>query len=107
MGTVVQFRAANKQAREALDYLAARWPCAFCDPPKPLRVGIFDDLIGELRPRPRWLTPKRISAALATWTKTEAYLAATVAGAPRINLDGEAVGKVSREEAQWAARRRA
>jgi sRNA-binding protein len=76
---------------------AARYPQAsFVDPGqrKPLKVGVFYDLDGR---------PEDRSEALREYVGHRAYLKkCAVAGAHRINLEGEPAGTVSHDEAVYA-----
>lgn len=93
-----------------LSKLAEHWPAAFGQP-TPLKIGIYDDLCDELQKRRHklpshlWRFTKvggRLSEALGYWTHTLEYLAKEIAGAPRVDLDGNVVGCVSEKEAEWA-----
>jgi len=103
-------------ASQTLQNLRERWPMAFTDPPRPLMRGIADQIAEHFRPRwaigsDIWTTwsyrhtraGRALCAALEIWTKSPDYLRACTAGAPRIDLDGRAVGVVTEAEAEWAA----
>ncbi|MFK0569848.1 hypothetical protein [Endozoicomonas sp.] len=46
----------QKANRKKLERLISRWPDLFCDPPKPLAIGIYDDLLAQLDPEEGVLT---------------------------------------------------
>jgi hypothetical protein len=79
--------------------LRERWPLAFAAPPRPLKVGIFDDLRSLLSE----VQDVLISRALCCWTMQSGYLAACVPGAARFDLHGQAVGAVTDSQAGYAA----
>lgn len=89
--------------------LRSRFPLAFCSPPRPLKIGIFNDIAGSLYPKQfdGWafrLTTKgmKLCAALDAWFAQPEYLANCKAGTPRVDLDGKSAGSVSEGEAKWA-----
>ena len=77
--------------------LPARYPACF-DPsnPRPLKLHIHKDLAaaGYLR--------KETKRALAAYCLRRAYLNAMLAGAPRIDLDGQPAGEVTEDQAALA-----
>ena len=77
--------------------LPARYPACF-DPsnPRPLKLHIHKDLAaaGYLR--------KATKRALAAYCLRRAYLNAMLAGAPRIDLDGQPAGEVTEDQAALA-----
>jgi sRNA-binding protein len=93
--------------------LRARWPAAYCEPPKPLALGISRDIVSALYPRDwslmgyAFFSYTRPGVTLRdtmhAWTHDPRYLAACSRGAARINLDGVPVGTVSDADAVWAA----
>lgn len=84
--------------------LAATFPKAFAGKGEkkiPLKIGIFHD-IKQAHPEFRSAALHR---ALNDYTGGPLYLKAMVAGAARINLEGDAVGFVTEEQAAHAAAR--
>jgi sRNA-binding protein len=95
--------------------LKGKFPLAFRNPPLPLAVGIYKEIVAKLHPQ--MLSDcrnssisfsftnegRKLSAALASWTRDPSYLKACKTGAARVDLDGVAVGTVSEAEAKWAA----
>lgn len=89
--------AREKEAQAVLTAMKARHPGAFPRPPRPLKIGIREDLIAA-----GW-TEADVSAALGHYLKTEPYLRSTYAeGAFRIDLNGCPVAPVQAHEAEWA-----
>jgi sRNA-binding protein len=70
-------------------------------PPPPLKVGIAADILARCPELDR----RVLSVALAYFTRRAAYLQSMVAGAARIDLDGNPAGEVSAESAAHAAAR--
>ncbi len=106
-----QKRERARRTREFLDQLIAHYPHCFTrerDAMHPLAIGIQKDLRRDLagdeafRDTPGWL----IRQALALYTRSPAYLDATLAGRPRINLDGSEAGATSEEARRYARERR-
>jgi sRNA-binding protein len=82
--------------------LVERFPeCFSTAVPRPLAIGIFHDL---RRAAPE-IDAADLTAALAAYVRTDAYLKAMVANrAARVGLSGEPVAPVSKEEAARAQR---
>lgn len=88
-----QYQAANA----VLSAMKARHPAAFPRPPRPLKVGVREDLLAA-----GW-REQEVSLALSHYLSAEPYLRATVAeGAFRIDLNGWPVAPVQEHEAAWA-----
>lgn len=86
-----------KEAQAILARMKARHPAAFPFPPRPLKIGVREDLIAA-----GW-TEEEVSAVLDYYLKTKPYLLATYAeGAFRIDLKGCPTSPVQEHEAQWA-----
>lgn len=87
----------NPQQR--LAYWIKTYPNAFMlNQPQPLKVGIHEDLLavegGDM---------KKIRRALASYVKVPRYLRSLKKDAERLDLQGNQVGKVTEEEAEFAA----
>ncbi|WP_118182970.1 ProQ/FinO family protein [Paraburkholderia phosphatilytica] len=107
-------RAAQRQpARPPVDpvvhsigKLQKRFPTAFPKNPAPkvaLKIGILEDLLaqaGELG-----LNEQEIRDAVSTWCRGSRYWACITDGAPRVDLNGAEVGRVTASEAAFARRR--
>jgi ProP effector len=95
----------KEQNNAALVRLAEQFPQTFVaekhQPHRPLKWGIAADIAArcpELKRRAR-------GTALSVYTGRIAYLQSLVAGAARIDLDGNPAGEVTAEEAEYAAAR--
>jgi sRNA-binding protein len=97
--------ARKKDVEAALVRLAETFPKTFIlekyQPHRPLKVGIAADLMG----RCPQLDHRKVSVALAVYTRRVMYLRSLVAGAVRVDLDGKPAGKVSAPDAEHAAAR--
>jgi sRNA-binding protein len=76
------------------DDLRQRWPAAFNDMRRPLKVGIHADM---------GLTGR--SEAMRWWVNHPLYLRNVIAGGERIDLEGRPAGKISEctQEYAWSA----
>ena len=84
----------------ALTALVAAFPTAFFRAGrKPLKLGIHDDLIA------RGVAQDVIQRGLSSYCQSVGYLAALKTGAARIDLDGNAVGTITADEASHAAQK--
>jgi ProP effector len=91
------------QAAEIIAILAERFPAAFvvyARRRKPLKTGIFDDLLTATAGR---IPADALKGALQCYTRHFDYLRACREGTARINLDGKPAGVVTEKEAAWAA----
>ena len=80
------------EAAERLEALLRELaPAVFCDPPRPLAIGIDKALIELLAGEFDAVT---IGRFLRGWTRQSAYRAALAAGGPRYDLDGLPCGTV-------------
>ena len=80
--------------------LVAAFPAAFApkgQAKKPLKVGIFKDIIAR-RPYKPW----HLGKVLDDYTRGPTYLQAVIEGAERVDLDGNVVGTVTASQAQHA-----
>ncbi|MDP6969628.1 MAG: ProQ/FinO family protein [Gammaproteobacteria bacterium] len=89
-------RAAN---RAAVQLLCETYPQTFSvTEPKPLKIGIQEDLVADGK-----ISQNKIKRGLASYVRIYAYLRSQSEGAARVNLLGEAAGKVTSGEAAHAA----
>ena len=88
-------RAANMAA---VQLLMDAYPNVFSrDNPKPLKIGIQEDLVADDK-----VSRTKIKRALASYVRSPQYLRSFAEDADRIGLDGEPAGKVTAEEADHA-----
>jgi len=93
-------RAPKAQTRHPLlDQLAQHYPALFGDTPRPLKRGIFEDLLAA---HPGELEPEALKEALARHTRSTRYLAAVGEGQKRRSLSGEAVESPTPEQVHHA-----
>ncbi|MEN8540954.1 ProQ/FinO family protein, partial [Escherichia coli] len=77
------------------------WPELFSrEAPKPLKVGIFDDLMQDLAVR-----GLALRATLASYAQSPRYYRALMAGGARYDLKGQPCGEVTPQEQQDAETR--
>jgi hypothetical protein len=93
-----------------LKWAPVAWPAAFTKP-VPLKLKISRDMAQAIPDAPRycghdnWTRDKVngvVAAALAAWTRQDAYLVELQVGAPRIDLNGQVAGAVSERDAAYA-----
>ena len=95
--------AKRQSARAMLATLCQRWPkCFDLKNRRPLKIGIVHDLMRELGD-PALL--RELKAALNLYCGNRAYLSALKAGVPRLDLHGNEVSFVCREDELRAAAR--
>jgi sRNA-binding protein len=94
--------AAAVRAKGAIALLADRYPKAFAVQNQrrlPLKLGIHGDIVASIGGA---LTPKELRRALRWYTGSLGYLREMLAGAARIDLQGDPSGVVTATEAQRA-----
>ena len=77
-----------------LTELAGLYPDLFGAQPRPLKRGIYQDLLAA---HPATLAPEGLKAALSEHTRSGAYLNAVASGAQRHNLEGQPVEPMATE----------
>lgn len=90
---------APARTHPALEALAQHYPALFGETPKPLKRGVYEDLLerhGES------LTADGIKAALALHTRSTRYLNAVAGGQPRHDLNGTVVEPVAPDQRHHA-----
>ncbi|EBM2190239.1 proQ/FINO family protein [Salmonella enterica] len=82
----------------------AFWPELFnLDNPKPLKVGVLDDLMQDISARNLTIGAGVLKAAIASYTRRIRYQKALAAGGARYDLNGQPCGEVTPEQQQEAA----
>ncbi|ECH9301624.1 proQ/FINO family protein [Salmonella enterica subsp. enterica] len=82
----------------------AFWPELFdLDNPKPLKVGVLDDLIQDISVRNLAIGAGVLKAAIASYTRRIRYQKALAAGGARHDLSGQPCGEITPEQQQEAA----
>jgi ProP effector len=88
-------------AYQILHTIRERWPDIFsAESPVPLKIGIYRDILKELN-----CNPRDLKIALGLHCRSEKYLKALkLSGARRLDLNGNVVEEVTREQAALAKR---
>ncbi|EBQ4836933.1 prop effector [Salmonella enterica subsp. arizonae] len=82
----------------------AFWPELFSlDNPKPLKVGVLDDIQRDIAARSLTIDAGVLKAAIASYTRRIRYRKAIAAGGARYDLSGQPCGEVTPEQQQEAA----
>jgi len=86
----------ERQRQKDLFFLVRQtFPLAFSDPPKPLKIGIRQDLAREVGEADAMLILRR-------WCRRGKYREVVAAGGPRIDLNGNQADEVSDEQREFA-----
>ncbi|ENW9432959.1 ProQ/FinO family protein [Salmonella enterica] len=84
--------------------ILALWPELFdLDNPKPLKVGVLDDIQQDIAARGLTIGAGVLKAAIASYTRRIRYKKALAAGGARYDLSGQPCGEVTPEQQQTAA----
>jgi len=92
---------------QIIGLLQKNFPSAFPKKPAPklpLKIGIHKDLLQHAEKL--GLSEADIRTALKKWCKGKRYVECMVAGAKRVDLQGNEAGFVSKEEASYAEKRK-
>ncbi|EHI7336386.1 prop effector [Salmonella enterica] len=82
----------------------AFWPDLFdLDNPKPLKVGVLDDLMQDISASNLAIGAGVLRGVLASYTRRVRYQKALAAGGARYDLNGQPCGEVTPEQQQQAA----
>lgn len=96
----------QRKNRRRVNRLTEMWPDLFNrEAPKPLKVGIFDDLMQDIAVRELAFGPGALRATLASYAQSPRYYRALMAGGVRYDLKGQPCGKVTPQEQQEAETR--
>lgn len=89
----------NRSANQAaIALIAETYPSAFSrDNVRPLKIGIQEDLVADGK-----LPAGKIKRALASYVRAPQYYKSMQAGAERVDLDGNAAGLVTEQDAAHA-----
>jgi ProP effector len=88
---------------QIIGQLQKQYPLAFPKKPLskvPLKIGIHKDLLEQSETL--GISKKELRAAVKKWCRGKRYAECLIAGAARIDLNGNEVGQVSKEEAAQA-----
>ena len=93
---------------EAMSQIARCWPALVQNGrPQLLAINIREAMIEDMRSRNLDMSVKKLKRCLSAITRSDAYLEAMTEGAWRNDIDGQPVARVTADEADFAARRRA
>lgn len=83
--------------------IQATWPDLFnLDNPKPLKVGVFDDMLRDIAGRSLAIGAGVLKSAIRSYTRRIRYKKAIAAGGPRYDLNGQPCGEITPEQQQEA-----
>lgn len=92
-------QAAPARQHPVLDQLASLCPVLFGEPPRPLKRGIFEDLLAA---HPGVLEKDSLKAALALHARSTRYLTVIASGQQRHDLTGQPVEALTPEQVHHA-----
>lgn len=96
----------QRKNRRRVNRLIELWPELFSrETPKPLKVGIFDDLMQDIAVREPAFGPGALRATLASYAQCPRYYRALMAGGVRYDLKGQPCGEVTPQEQREAENR--
>ena len=86
----------QRKNRKRINRLVEHWPELFNrEKPKPLKVGITDDLIQDIAIRKLAFGAGTLRAAVASYVQSPRYYRALMAGGARYDLKGQPCGEVT------------
>ncbi|MGJ8693886.1 MAG: RNA chaperone ProQ [Thalassotalea sp.] len=91
--------------KEIITVLAAKFPACFSidGQAKPLKVGIFQEIAEQLTEEDN-ISKTRLRQALRHYTSSWRYLKSIKLGAHRVDLAGEKIAEIDKEQAEHAAK---
>ncbi|EQB8241472.1 ProQ/FINO family protein [Escherichia coli] len=96
----------QRKNRKRINRLVELWPELFNrEKPKPLKVGITDDLIQNIAIRELAFSAGALRAAVASYVQSPRYYRALMAGGARYDLKGQPCGEVTPQEQKEAETR--
>ncbi|EIM7320212.1 ProQ/FinO family protein [Escherichia coli] len=96
----------QRKNRKRINRLVELWPELFNrEKPKPLKVGIPDDLIQDIAIRKLAFGAGTLRAAVASYMQSPRYYRALMAGGARYDLKGQPCGEVTPHEQKEAETR--
>ncbi|WP_126723088.1 ProQ/FINO family protein [Escherichia coli] len=96
----------QRKNRKRINRLVELWPELFSrEKPKPLKVGITDDLIQDIAIRELAFGAGTLRAAVASYVQSPRYYRALMAGGARYDLKGQPCEEVTPQEQKEAETR--
>lgn len=93
----------QQHQREARALLEGFWPLAFSfSAPKPLKIGITDEMAADAEKRGLPFTREEIKAAVRLYAESYGYVQAMSTGMERFGLTGEREGDTTEADREWA-----
>ncbi|EJK2774758.1 ProQ/FinO family protein [Escherichia coli] len=93
----------QRKNRKRINRLVELWPELFNrENPKPIKVGIADDLIQDITLRKQVFGTGALRAAVASYVQSPRYYRALMAGGARYDLKGQPCGEVTPQEQKEA-----
>ena len=93
----------QQHQREARALLEGFWPEEFSfSAPKPLKIGITDDLAADAEKRGLPFTREEIKAAVSLYAESYGYVLAMSSGLVRYGLGGNPAGETTEADREWA-----
>lgn len=93
----------QQHQREARALLEGFWPLAFSfSAPKPLKIGITDEMAADAEKRGLPFTREEIKAAVRLYAESYGYVLAMSTGMERFGLTGEREGDTTEADREWA-----
>lgn len=104
MSTPAETSAKPQNVKEIVAVLANQFPHCFSleGPAKPLKVGIFQDLVQRLESGDSQLSKTMLRQALRVYTSSWRYLESVTEGNLRVDLDGNACEPIDAQQAAHA-----
>ena len=91
----------KEEYTELLNVVIAKFPnCFSVEEPKPLKLGIRQELQSKLREAGYIVGSNKIHGFMRNYCTKRAYILSHKEGAPRIDLYGNIVGEVSKDQAE-------
>lgn len=92
-----------EKRQQARQLLACLWPNGFdFDAPRPLKVGIVEDMLTSAKERDVPLLLSDVRTCLRIYTMRTRYQKSLVKGGDRFDLDGNPCGSVTPEQQEMA-----
>jgi ProP effector len=103
MNTAAETIAKPQNVKEIVAILATQFPLCFSleGPAKPLKVGIFQDLVERLAGDPQ-VSKTMLRQALRVYTSSWRYLESVTEGTVRVDLDGQPGAPIDAQQAAHA-----
>ncbi|AXF77955.1 ProQ/FinO family protein [Erwinia tracheiphila] len=93
----------QQHQREARELLEGFWPEAFSfSAPRPLKIGITDELAKDAEKRGLPFTRDEIKAAVSLYAENYGYVLAMSLCTERFGPDGKPAGETTESDREWA-----